>query len=92
LGCFAEAPIENGGDYGVSGVEFQSGFHRGGSAAKLVLDAQKEGKDIETPDLCVRIEALEASGASAAAGPDTAARVRRVPLDRDGREKGGGDL
>ena len=60
MGCFAGAPIENSGDYGVSGVEFQSGFHRGGSAAKLVLDAQKEGKDIETSDLCVRIEALEA--------------------------------
>ena len=58
----------------------------------LVLDAQKEGKDIETSDLCVRIEALEASGAIAAAGPETAARVRRVLLDHDGREEGGGDL
>ena len=55
-----------------------------------LLEGQRRA--IETSDLAVRIEALEASGAIAAAGPDTAARVRRVLLDHDGREKGGGDL
>jgi hypothetical protein len=52
-----------------------------------LLEVQRRA--IETSDLCVRIEALEASGAISAAGPETAARVRRVLFDRDGRERGG---
>ena len=50
-----------------------------------LLEVQR--RSIETADLCVRIEALEASGSLAAAPVDVAARVRRVLADRDGRER-----
>lgn len=59
-------------------------------AKEFMALLEQQRKAIETSDLCVRIEALEASGAMAAASADVAARVRRVLYDRDGREKGGG--
>jgi hypothetical protein len=58
-------------------------------AKEFVALLEGQRKAIETSDLCVRIEALEASGAIAAAPVDVAARVRRVLVDRDGRLKGG---
>ena len=45
-----------------------------------LLELQR--KSIETADLVVRIEALEASGGLAAAPPGVAARVRRVLDER----------
>lgn len=52
-----------------------------------LLEVQR--KVIETSDLCVRIEALEASGSLSAAPPEMAARVRRVLLDHEGKLRGG---
>jgi hypothetical protein len=58
-------------------------------AKEFMALLEQQRKAIETSDLCVRIEALEASGAIAAAPPDVAARVRRVLLDHDGNLRGG---